>query len=421
MPDHVRYQPLPIAGDPQRLTPQQRDLIALAGSLGRERFAPRTARHDRDASFPVENYADLREAGLLGICVPREHGGLGADFATWMLVQAELGRYCGSTALSFNMHVACSLWMGQVADSMPMTTGQRADHERHRALHFENIARRGKIYSQPFSEGGAASAGKAPWETVARRVDGGYRVTGRKIFASLAGVADFHGVLYTLDHPGATPEDALYLAIPADAPGVDVTGDWDPLGMRATLSRTLELRDVFVPDSARLLPEGMYFDAAFRWPHMFATLMPTYFGIAQAAYDFTVQYLRAEVPGMPTHVQRRSYPTKQLAVAQMRVQLEQMRSLLLQSIGEARADPDKGAFLRLLSAHYTIMEGSNELCQLAVRTCGGQAMLKCFPLERLYRDSRCGSLMLPLTAELCLDRLGRDCLYEAGEGAETMD
>ena len=56
-----------------------------------------------------------------------------------------------------------------------------------------------------------------------------------------------------------------------------------------------------------------------------------------------------------------------------------------------------------------------ELCQLAVRTCGGQSMLKSLPLERLYRDSRCGSLMLPWSADLCLERIGRDALYLPGE------
>jgi alkylation response protein AidB-like acyl-CoA dehydrogenase len=58
------------------------------------------------------------------------------------------------------------------------------------------------------------------------------------------------------------------------------------------------------------------------------------------------------------------------------------------------------------------------LAALAIRTCGGQSMLKSLPLERLYRDSRCGSLMLPWTAELCIDRIGRDSLYERGETDE---
>jgi alkylation response protein AidB-like acyl-CoA dehydrogenase len=413
-----------IAGNPAHLTPQQRELVELAAKLGREKFAPRAALHDKEASFPFDNYADLRAAGLLGICVPREHGGLGADFATYVMVAAEIGRHCGATALSYNMHVCSCLWSGLIADALTMTAEQRAEHEAFRAVHFANIVQRGKVYSQPFSEGGAAAAGKAPWGTLALpAVQGGqpgYVVNGKKIFASLAGAADFYGVLCTVDKPGATQRDSLYLAVPADAPGVSVVGDWDPLGMRGTVSRTLLLKDVFVPTGARLMPEGLYWQAAARFPHMFATLSPTYMGIAQAAYDFTVAYLRAEVPGMPP-VKRRMYPTKQIAVAQMRVTLEQTRALFLQNARDAMVDPDKDTRMRLYAAHYTIMENANDIARLAIRTCGGQSMLKSLPLERLYRDSRCGSLMLPWTAELCIDRLGRECLYESGERDEVIE
>ena len=169
-----------------------------------------------------------------------------------------------------------------------------------------------------------------------------------------------------------------------------------------------------VPDDAELMPRGVYFQAASRWPHMFFTLAPTYMGIAQAAYDFTIAYLRGEVPGTPP-VKRRMYPTKQVAVAEMRIKLEQTRAMFLRAIADARVDPSKEARLRAYAAQYTVMENANDLCRLAIRTCGGQAMLKSLPLERLYRDSRCGALMLPWTAELCVDRLGREALYEPGE------
>lgn len=409
-----------IAGQPSRLTPLQRELIERAATLGRERFAPRAARIDREAVFPFENYADLREAGLLGICVPREHGGLGADFATYVMVAAEIGRHCGATALTWNMHVCSTMWAGFIADALTMTPEQRREHEAIRAVHFQRVVREGKVYAQPFSEGGSAAAGKAPFGTMARRVEGGYVVNGRKIFASLSGAADYYGVLCTLDVPGATQRDSLYLAVPAQAPGVKVYGDWDPLGMRGTVSRNLEFQDVFVADVERLMPEGLYFQAASRYPHMFATLSPTYMGLAQAAYDFTVQYLRGEVPGTPP-VKRRMYPTKQIAVAQMRVQLEQTRALFLQNARDAGPDPDRDTRMRLYAAHYTIMESANDIARLAIRTCGGQSMLRSLPLERIYRDSRCGALMLPWTAELCIDRLGRDCLYEPGERDEAIE
>jgi len=95
--------------------------------------------------------------------------------------------------------------------------------------------------------------------------------------------------------------------------------------------------------------------------------------------------------------------------------LEQTKALWFQAIGEARLDPSKEQVLRAYAAQYTVMENANALAQRAIRTCGGQSMLKSLPLERLYRDSRCGALMLPWTAELCLDRLGRQALYEPGE------
>jgi alkylation response protein AidB-like acyl-CoA dehydrogenase len=355
--------------------------------------------------------------GLLGICIPREDGGLGAGFRAYCLTAAELGRYCGATALTWNMHVCSTLWTGALTEDLDLDTATRAEHRRRRALHYGRILRDGAVYSQPFSEGGAAAAGGVAFGTTARRVPGGFRISGRKIFASLAGHADFYGVLCTEMREGEdrlSRRDTLYLAIPRDAPGVTVEGEWDPLGMRGTVSRTLVFRDVFVEEDAALMPPGLYFQAAIRWPHMFMTLSPTYMGLAQAAYDFTIAYLRGEYPGTPP-VKRRMYPTKQIAVAEMRVMLEQTKALWFQAITDARPDPTKEQLLRAWAAQHTVMENAAALAAKAVRTCGGQAMLKSLPLERIYRDARCGSLMLPWTAELCIDRLGRDCLYGKDE------
>ena len=409
MPD-PRYS---ITGSGYPLDGRQRALLALADELG-PRFAERAERYDRDASFPFENYADLRQAGLLGLCVPERFGGKGADFKTYSLVSATLGKYCGATALTFNMHACSTLWPGVLADDLDMTPGQRDEHEQRRAVHFERVVKHGAVYAQPFSEGSAAAAGRAPFGTTAAKVEGGWVVNGKKIFASLAGAADYYGVLCTENKPELSMRDTLYLAVPGKAPGLAVTGDWDPLGMRGTVSRTLVFKDVFVPDEATMMPRGVYFQAASRWPHMFTTLSPTYMGIAIAAYEFTVRYLRGEIAGMPP-VKRRMYPTKQLAVAEMWIRLEQTRALFLRMLADARVDPPKDARLRAYATQFSIMENANELCRLAIRTCGGQSMLKSLPLERLYRDSRCGSLMLPWTAELCLDRIGREALYESGE------
>jgi alkylation response protein AidB-like acyl-CoA dehydrogenase len=393
---------------------EQEELIALVNRLGREKFAPRAEKYDREASFPFENYDDMKAAGLLALCVPKAHGGSGADFETYCLVAAEMGRWCGATALTFNMHACSALWTGPLADDLDMTPAERAELETLRAEHYRRVLQEGAIYAQPFSEGSAAAAGKAPFGTLAAKVEGGWLINGKKIFASLSGAADYYGVLCTEDKPERSMRDTLYIAVPKNAPGLAIVGDWDPLGMRGTVSRTLVMKDVFVPDNAQLMPRGLYFKAASAWPHMFMTLSPTYMGIAQAAYDFTVQYLRGEMPGQPP-VKRRMYPTKQIAVAEMFIKLQQTRALFERTIAEAKVNPSKQERLRCYATQYTIMENANDLCRLAIRTCGGQSMLKSLPLERLYRDSRCGSLMLPWTAELCLDRLGRETLYEPGE------
>ena len=401
-----------------RLTPLENELTARAREFGARVLAPRAARWDREAAFPIDNYRDMHAEGWLGICIPAAEGGLGADFRTYCLAAAEFGRHCGATALTWNMHVCSTLWTGLLTDDLEMDPPTRAAHQARRGTHYRRILEEGAIYSQPFSEGGAAAAGAVAFGTTATRVEGGFLVNGKKIFASLSGHANQYGILCTDITDGtASRRNTLYLAVPADAPGVTVAGEWDPLGMRGTVSRNLLFQDVFVAEDAALMPSGLYFQAATRWPHMFLTLSPTYMGLAQAAFDFTVRYLRGEMPGTPP-VKRRMYPTKQIAVAEMRVMLEQTKALWFQTISEAGPDPSKESMLRALAAQNTVMENAIAIATKAVRTCGGQAMLKSLALERIYRDSRCGSLMLPWTAELCIDRIGRDSLYERGETDE---
>ena len=354
---------------------------------------------------------------MLGICIPESEDGVGADLKTYMLAAAELGRFCGATALTFNMHVSSCLWTGDLLDKLEMDAAIRERHHEMRRHHYRRILDEGAIYAQPFSEGGAAAAGFKAFGTTALKVDGGWLINGRKIFASLAGHAGYYGVLCTAMQSSDDRQlrrNTMYIAVPSNADGVRVEGTWDTMGMRGTVSRTLVFDDAFVREREQLMPQGVYAAAAVRWPHMFMTLTPTYMGIAQACYDFVVAYLRGEVPGMPP-VKRRMYPTKQIAVAEMKLMLEQTKALWFQAISEARPDPDKDALMRAWAAQHTVMENANKLAQLAIRTCGGQSIMCALPMERLYRDSRCGSLMLPWTAELCLDKLSKAALYQDGE------
>ena len=246
----------PICGEDYPLTDQQRHVMRMAYELGRDKFADRAPQLDRDAQFPFANYADMRDKGLLALCVPQAHGGMGADYATYAMVSAEIGRWCGATALTFNMHVCTMMWSGLLSQDLDMTPEQRALHQVHQTAHFARVVKDGAIYAQPFSEGGAAAAGAQPFGTTAVKAEGGWLINGKKIFASLSDAADFFGVLCTEKKPDAelSRRDTLYLAVPRNAPGLTVEGDWDPLGMRATVSRNLIFKDVFVSSDAALMP-----------------------------------------------------------------------------------------------------------------------------------------------------------------------
>lgn len=387
---------------------RQSELVALAGQLARTQFAPRAAQYDQDASFPFENYADLHQAGLLALCVPERYGGMGADFATYCLVSEEIARSCGATALTFNMHCSTMMWIGQLADELDMSAAERQAHELRRAHVYQQVIEHGHLYAQPFSEGHQSQSGRLIFQCRARRTEGGFRISGKKIFASLADAAHYFGVLAHLDD-GRDAPSIHYLAVASDTPGVSIEGEWNPLGMRGTVSRDLILQDCFVPERAQLLPEGGYPQAARRWPHMFLTLAPTYLGLTQAAYDFTVDYLSGRVSGGPPSSERIA-PIKQYAVAELLIRLEVSRALLYRAIFEAGLDPTPEALRRAFAANRTVMETASQVTAEAIRICGGRSMLKPLPLERYYRDARCGALMQPWTADNCLERIGASVL-----------
>src|SRR5215475_10584524 len=153
-----------------RLPKAEVALLEGVRGFGRRVLAPRAEQHDRDASFPLQNFRDMHAEGLLAICVPQEAGGAGASFASYCLAAAELGRYCGATALSWNMHVCSTLWTGALADALEMSAQERKEHNAARGAHYKRIVGDGAIYSQPFSEGGAAAAGTVAFGTEAKPV-----------------------------------------------------------------------------------------------------------------------------------------------------------------------------------------------------------------------------------------------------------
>lgn len=388
-----------------QLSVRQQELIDLARQLAIERFAPRAATYDRNASFPFEDFDDLRQAGLLALCVPERYGGLGASFETYCLVAEQVAQGNASTALSFNMHCYTMLMMGDMADAIPMADAARDRHESLRAQKFREVVEHGVFYGQPHSEpieqgqtDTALTVGGRRFGTTARKVDGGYVLNGHKFFVSLSGAAHYYATpaLRVGDEPWL--DRTLYLKVPKDAPGVTFQGDWDPMGMRATVSRDMVLKDVFVPDDAEILPAGIFGALYNTYTHAPLTFAATFLGLMQAAYDYTIAYLTGQIPGTPgvqAHV-----PSKGFAVAAMLFKLEAARALYYRAISEAQVNPPLAAAQRARAAHVTVQQSVVEVTQEAIRVCGGRGMLKRYPLERYARDARAAALMRPWTQDI---------------------
>ena len=190
-----------VTADHQRL--QQRCHILA------QDFAERAAAHDRDASHPTENYDTLRREGFYGLNVPEEFGGAGVGLLGYSLAAEALAQGCPATALAFNMHLSI---VGPLMEhpSVPRATKERVAHL---------VVNEEKLIAGNFSEtSSTALLGAHTPVTRARKVDGGYRITGRKMFASMLQAADYCAVFAYPDEAKA-PTAGMLLLVPREAEG----------------------------------------------------------------------------------------------------------------------------------------------------------------------------------------------------------
>ena len=200
-------------------------------------FATRAAEHDRDATFPFDNFEDLRAAGFYGLTVPRRYGGQEASLTTFLRVQEELARGDGSTALSFNMHL---IRLGGERDSPTYP-------ERWFAEMCRGAIEDGWLANTVATEEGLGSpAGGGVPETTAIETESGWLLNGHKTFVTLAPLLHYCIVMAAIPAPEGRPAVANFMVFPSD-PGVRVEPNWDTLGMRATGSHDMLFENVALP------------------------------------------------------------------------------------------------------------------------------------------------------------------------------
>jgi alkylation response protein AidB-like acyl-CoA dehydrogenase len=388
------------------LTPRQHQIIALADDLA-ARFATRAAAHDVAGSFPHENYADIHESGYLRLILPAEYGGEGASLFEMVLAQEHLARGDGATAMAVDMTIHL---IGRLAEA-------RSWPEPIFAQVCREIAADGALINAAASEPelGSPSRGGMP-ATSATPCGDGWRVSGHKLFVSMAPALRFFVVSVALPPGPGLPEGGTGNAIiRAGSPGLRLEDTWgDALSLRASGSHDLWLEDVALPDAwlVERKPAGaaplLKTSSPAAWFGL--TMSAIYLGIGQAACDAACAYARERTPtalGRPIA----TLPAIHRRVGEMQVQLSAARALLHQTARAWDAAPAERDSLAapVAAAKYLCTNAAVFASDQALRVAGGFGLTRQLPLERYFRDARAG-LTHPPSDDAALELVGRSAL-----------
>jgi len=394
-------------------TDRQLRFLELADPLAR-RFAERAAQHDADGSFPFENFADLRAAGLLALTTPEEYGGLGANELEYALTLERLAWGDASTALALGMSLSN---IGQIAEGKLWPD--------HTPALFREVAAQGAMVNaaQAEPEMGSPSYGGLP-ATIARRdPSGGWRLTGRKIYTTGAPGLRYFIVMATVEEEGQPPRIGDFLT-PGDAPGLRIEETWNALALRASGSHDLVLDDAWVADAALLnVREAGQPDprGALGLPWGSLTLAAVYTGVALAARDEIAHFAATRIPSAL------GKPLGELPNVRMR--LGEIESLILTSrralYGLAEdwvTAPEARASLRQESALVKVIATNNtvRVTDLALRVAGGQGLQRGRRLELLFRDARAGLVNAPIE-DVVLQNAGKAAVDAAARAARSPE
>jgi alkylation response protein AidB-like acyl-CoA dehydrogenase len=379
------------------LSPDQLRIRDVCRALA-EDFAGRATEHDRDASSPLKDYEALRDAGLYGLMVPEEFGGLGAGFVGYCIAAEELAQGSPSTAMSFNMH--CAL-LG-LAFKVPLSDSVKQSIA-------DLVVKEGKLVCGSLSEAGHAGLlyASRTCSTQIRAADGGFVLNGRKTFCTMVDAADFI-CLFVAPADEADPAAAVLVMLPTALPGLRVERVWDTLGMRATRSDNLVLEECFVPAElvfdeilVENLPDFLRdTDAIVNVPYT-----AVYLGIGFGALRAAVATVKERVPR--GYSQPLAYlPEIRRRVAITSAELEAARRLLHHAAWlvdiEAPADEALRAFRK---AKYVVGEAVVRATRSALEMGGAHATFKGSPIERFFRDGATATIMPP-SSDVCLHELG---------------
>lgn len=363
-------------------------------------IASHAARVDRDAAFPFESLAALRDAGLLGLTVPVEFGGGGAGLERSVALVRSVGAACASTALVLAMQLVHARSVAENAAWPPhlraLVAEAAADGALINALRVEPAL-------------GTPARGGLP-DTVARRTAAGWSLTGRKIYSTGSPGLAWGLVFARTDEP--VPRTGMVL-VPMDSPGVRIEPSWDQLGLRGSGSHDVVFDGVAVPTdhAVDLRPPGDWakpdaVNAA--WSGLIVAAL--YTGVAEAARDWLLQFLHDRTPAN-LGASLATLPRMQEAVGAIEAKLLTARRL----VDAAAAETDRGrppspgesGLLKTIACEAAIAA-----VQDAMALAGNHALARSNPIERHLRDVLCARIHTP-QPDAALAAAGRAALAAA--------
>jgi alkylation response protein AidB-like acyl-CoA dehydrogenase len=357
-----------------------------AEAIAREVAGRHAARVDAEGTFPTETLAALAGAGLLGLGVPVDRGGLGLGPRAFAAVTEAIAERCASSAMVFVMHVSAQQ---AIAASSTLAGRDELLREIAAGRHLTTLA---------FSEKGSRSQFWAPVSQLEPR-GSGFVTSAHKSWVTSANQAHSY-VASGRQAGGASPlESTLYLLRRGSA-GVRSPARWDGLGLRGNDSAPLILEDVSIGAGDLVTAPGAgaqgMLEVVLPWFSVGSAAMAN--GLCQAALSATAAHLK-DTGFQHTGSALRDLPNLRARLAEMAVRTAQARALLGQTLAElARPSPETPLFVLL--TRLASLQASVDVTDLAMKACGGAAFSREGGIERLFRDARAGWVMAPTVDHL---------------------